>query len=38
MWTQASIIFIFLLLTGFISCWKIWQLANAQKTANLKIL
>ena len=38
MWTRASIIFIFLLLTGFISCWKIWQLANAQKTANLKIL
>ena len=33
MWTQASIIFIFLLLAGFISCWKIWQLANAQKHA-----
>jgi len=33
MWTQASIILIFLTLAGFMSCWKIWQLAKAQNHA-----
>lgn len=33
LWTQASIILFILGLVGFISCWKIWQLAKAQEQA-----